>query len=127
MVSLAIACVHLFSGNNSSQRIKQLQFLEEKLNATSSDGKIILGDFNYEVGEEDSIFKENGYQDIWAALYPSVHGGTRGGRRIDHIMITKSSPWNPTKINIIGDEPVKGSKTIFISDHFGLVSTLHRT
>jgi endonuclease/exonuclease/phosphatase family metal-dependent hydrolase len=139
---LAVATTHMESPlEEGAIRAKQLKAIFQVLqNDTEA---ILLGDLNFGDGEKpDSAELDKNYADLWTTLHPKDPGYTwnieesgmakkgsfkgEASRRIDRILL-RSSTWKAGSIRIVGDKPLKeGDKSLFPSDHFGLVGTLVR-
>jgi tyrosyl-DNA phosphodiesterase 2 len=139
---MVVATIHLESQLEAGPvRAKQLDAIFPLLR--DADDAVLLGDFNFGDEEEpDTSHLDKAYVDLWRALRPGEPGFTwnieasdmaRKGsfpgeksRRIDRILL-RSSIWRPKSIRIVGDQPVKpDDKSLFPSDHFGLVGTVER-
>jgi endonuclease/exonuclease/phosphatase family metal-dependent hydrolase len=139
---MIVATTHMESRlEDGPVRAKQLDAIFPLLR--NADDAIFLGDFNFGDGEEpDTSHLDKAFIDLWLTLKHGMPGFTwnietsdmaRKGsfpgeksRRIDRILL-RSALWQPKSIRIIGDQPVKpGDKTLFPSDHFGLVGTIER-
>ena len=139
---LAVATTHLESRlEDGPVRAKQLDAIFPLLR--DSDDAVLLGDLNFGDGEEpDTSHLDKAFVDLWTTLRPGEPGFTwnieasdmaRKGsfpgeksRRIDRILL-RSAVWRPKSVRIVGDQPVKpGDKSLFPSDHFGLVGTVER-
>jgi len=104
--------------------------------------RIFMGDCNFDPSRsvciEESIVEKCKFNDMWVDLHPGVDGFTmppkkrNKGNRIDRVLY-KIMNWTPKSINLIGTEDIdtncnecrssKGACTI--SDHYGLLTTLH--
>jgi len=139
---LAVATTHLESRlEDGPTRAKQLKALFQLLqNDTEA---IFLGDFNFGDGEKpDTDALDKNYVDLWTSLHPKEPGFTwnieesdmakagcfkgEKSRRIDRVLL-RSENYKPSAIKIVGDKPLKeGDKSLFASDHFGLVGVVER-
>jgi poly(A) polymerase len=136
---LLVATVHLESPLESGRiRAKQLTSVLGLLG--DKDDAVLLGDFNFGDGEQpETRTLPKSYVDPWPLLKKGQPGYTwnieksdmarRGSfpgeksRRLDRILM-RSKFWKPKSVSIIGDTPVKkGDKSLFPSDHFGLMAT----
>ena len=136
-VTFKIATCHLESPLDSGglRAIQLAQFFKELKDKPNC---IFMGDFNFgdkETPESKALDKN--YKDIWLALHKDQKGFTwnieespmakagsfpnEKSRRLDRILF-KSEILKPVSCKIIGNKPVKLSKEIFPSDHFGLVA-----
>jgi endonuclease/exonuclease/phosphatase family metal-dependent hydrolase len=140
--SLEVGCVHLESPlKDGLTRAKQLDLLWPLLRG--ADDGMLVGDFNFGDGEQpDSAHLDGAYVDFWKALRPSEKGFTwdieasdmaaqgsfpgEKSRRMDRILV-RSKVWKPAEIRIIGDRPLRErDKSLFPSDHFGLIGVMVR-
>ncbi len=137
---LTVATTHMESRlEDGKVRAKQLKELFQQLqNFTEA---VVLGDFNFGDGEKpDSDALDSNYVDCWTTLKPKEPGFTwnieesdmakkgsfkgEKSRRIDRILL-RSANYKPSSVAIVGDKPLKeGDKSLFPSDHYGLVGTL---
>lgn len=138
--SFTISTCHLESFLESGTvRAKQMETffkqLKEKPNA------IFLGDFNFGDGEAEEKIIPTTYKDCWLTTNPKQPGFTwdielspmakqgsftkETSRRLDRVLL-KSEIFKPVKSKIIGNASIKGSKTLFPSDHFGLLSVIQK-
>jgi endonuclease/exonuclease/phosphatase family metal-dependent hydrolase len=139
---LVVATCHLESLlQDGPVRAEQLDQFAAHL--ASAPEAFFLGDFNFGDGEQPEtarLLPE--FRDAWLATRPNEPGYTwdrkrsamarreslpgERSRRIDRILI-KSSRWDTVRVEIIGDQPLPGTKgRIFPSDHFGLTAVLRR-
>jgi len=104
---------------------------------------VVCGDLNFGDGEQpDSAHLDPEFVDLWTASRPGEPGYTwdiersemarlgsfvgEPSRRLDRILL-RSREWLPGAIEIIGDQPVEpGDRSLFPSDHFGLIGDLVR-
>jgi endonuclease/exonuclease/phosphatase family metal-dependent hydrolase len=139
---LAVATTHMESRlEDGPVRAKQLDAIFPLLR--DADDAVLLGDLNFGDGEEpDTSHLDKAFADLWLTLHPGKPGFTwdmeasdmakkgsfpgEKSRRIDRILV-RSAVWQPKSVRIVGDQPVKpGDKTLFPSDHFGVVGTVER-
>jgi len=140
--TMDIGCVHLESPlEDGPTRAKQLDLLWPLLR--EADDGMLVGDFNCGDGEQpDSVHLDAAYVDFWKALRPSEKGFTwdieasdmaakgsfpgEKSRRVDRILV-RSKLWKPAEIRIVGNRPLReGDKSLFPSDHFGLIGRMGR-
>lgn len=105
---------------------------------------VFCGDLNFGDGEQpDSAHLDPEFVDLWTRLEAGDPGYTwniersemarlgsfvgEPSRRLDRILL-RSREWQPKAIAIIGDQPVEpGDRSLFPSDHFGLIGELVRS
>jgi endonuclease/exonuclease/phosphatase family metal-dependent hydrolase len=145
---LCVATTHMESYlDDGPIRAEQLDAIFAELAIERDDPEVVAtvfcGDLNFGDGEQpDSAHLDPEFVDLWTALRPGDPGYTwniersemaRAGsfvgepsRRIDRILL-RSRTWRPKAIEIIGDQPVEpGDRSLFPSDHFGLVGEIER-
>lgn len=143
---LALATTHMESFlEDGPVRAQQLDEIFEELRPERDDDQVaatvFAGDLNFGEDEQpDTAHLDPEFVDLWTALRGEEAGYTwdiersemaRAGsfvgepsRRLDRILL-RSSSWAPASIEIIGDQPVEpGDRSLFPSDHFGLVGEL---
>jgi len=134
---LTVATVHLESlRDRASWRATQLGIILPWLAETYADS-LLVGDMNF--GDDDPVESElvAPLVDVWRALHPGDAGftidsdlnsmrlaasGIPAHKRLDRVFL-RSQRWRATAIERLGTEPIDDVGT-FISDHFGLLTTL---
>ena len=140
-LTVAVATTHMESYlEDGPVRARQLDRIFTLVR--DADHAVVLGDLNFGDGEQPETDRlDRRYRDLWLALEPKEPGFTwnnetsdmarRGSfpgeksRRLDRILV-RVKGYAPRSVRIIGDRPVKGSRVIFPSDHFGLVGVIER-
>lgn len=141
--SFAVGTVHLESPLKAGAlRAKQMKAAFSRLGR--AEGSVLLGDYNFGDGEQpETATLPNHYIDPWPMIYPNQYGYTwnrevsemakkgsypgEKSRRIDRILL-RSEYWRPESIEILGNRPVvPGQKSLFPSDHFGLLGRFRYT
>jgi tyrosyl-DNA phosphodiesterase 2 len=145
---LCVATTHMESFlEDGPIRAAQLDAIFAELAVERDDPEVVAtvfcGDLNFGDGEQpDSAHLDPEFVDLWTTLRPDDPGYTwniersemaRQGsfvgepsRRIDRILL-RSNGWRPKAIEIIGDQPVEpGDRSLFPSDHFGLIGEIER-
>jgi len=138
---LTVATVHLESlRDRASWRATQLGIILPWL-AESYPDALLVGDMNF--GDDDAIESEAiaadpQLIDVWPALHPGDAGytidsdvngmrlaasGIPAHKRLDRVFL-RAQRWRATAIERLGTEAIDDVGT-FISDHFGLLTTLH--
>jgi endonuclease/exonuclease/phosphatase family metal-dependent hydrolase len=143
---LALATTHMESFlEDGPIRARQLDEIFAELARERDDPRVsatvLAGDLNFGEGEQpDTAHIDAAFVDLWTALRPDEPGYTwdiehsemaRAGsfvgepsRRLDRILL-RSRSWVPAAIEIIGDRGVApGDRSLFPSDHFGLVGEI---
>ena len=68
---------------------------------------------------------KNEYKDVWIAVHPKDIGSTRGPHRLDRVVMRDAkTAWKPKTIQVIGNSPI--AKNVYISDHFGVVTSIKK-
>jgi hypothetical protein len=98
-------------GYSLSQMLRQTQFEQLIADAEKFDGAIIVGDFNAQIGEEYSIFTENGY----SLVNDGSIGTLRGTLCADNIIVSEGMK--------IENYKVLNGYTLN-TDHFGLLADI---
>ena len=137
--TFAVATCHLESFLESGPvRAKQMEIFFDLLKKQKN--ALFLGDFNFGDSEPEEQTIPSSYKDCWQKTNPKQAGFTwnkelspmaRQGsfpneksRRLDRVLL-KSNLFTPSKSVIIGNTPVNKSKSLFPSDHFGLLCTIN--
>ncbi len=140
---LHIATSHLESPLvDAYTRMEQLAEISAKLGNTGD--AIIAGDFNFGDEGPETMSLPKDYKDFWTTLRKGEAGFTwdnersdmarlslerfpgEESRRLDWILL-RSDKWQPFKVQLVGDEPIKpGDKSLFPSDHFGVLGVATR-
>ena len=146
---LCVATTHMESFlEDGPIRAQQLDVIFEELAREGKDPSVVAtvfcGDLNFGDGEQpDTAHLDPQFVDLWTALRSGEPGYTwdiersemarRGSfvgepsRRLDRILL-RARDWQPAAIEIIGDQPVEpGDRTLFPSDHFGLIGEIARS
>lgn len=135
--SFALSSVHLTSeANDWKPRMEQLGFLDSRV-GPDHDTSVIVGDFNFLFKREEKAIESNGYTDVWHELHPSDPGTTfdstinhhaasttmpNFAARLDRVTLKSKVGWRASKISIVGKTPIVPGQ-LFISDHWGLLTT----
>lgn len=136
---LAIGVVHLESTKEmAGMRAEQLVRTVDALAACPQ--ALIVGDHNFDVGApEERVVR--GYVDAWAALHPDRSGwtvdatrnpmrrrfGSDKRARYDRVFVrSDDGTWTPDSASLFGDDSVDAEATVFLSDHFGVLTRLRR-
>ena len=133
---IGIGCVHLQSESDAvAARKAQFIHTDKCLRVSGCAATLIAGDFNFADSAEDSLFNETGYTDIFTRLHKEEKGFTYDiklnpnvesqsqSSRLDRICIHNSSKYLvPETIEITGNTPTPGLATVFISDHFAVLT-----
>jgi len=138
----AVATCHLESPlESNATRLKQMGVFFEGLKPHSN--VIFLGDFNFgHAAQPETKAIPQGYVDMWEVTNKGQNGYTwnieispmakdgsfpnEPSRRLDRIFV-RSKHLKAMHMQILGDNPVLTSKSIFPSDHFGLQGVLKIT
>lgn len=146
---LCVATTHMESYlEDGPIRAQQLDQIFTDLAAEHADpqvsGTIFCGDLNFGDGEQpETEHLDPRFVDLWATLRPGRPGYTwdiersemarlgsfvgEPSRRLDRVLL-RSVNWVPSAIEIIGDQPLEpGDRSLFPSDHFGLIGEIART
>ncbi len=135
-----IANCHLESFLKSGPvRAKQMKIIFDQLK--EKENALFLGDFNFGDGEAEEKTIPTVYKDCWSITNPKQPGFTwnreispmakqgsftnEKSRRLDRVLL-KSDDFSPIKSTIIGNTPITNSKTLFPSDHFGLLCIIEK-
>lgn len=130
---LRVGAVHLESMSvNAPTRREQLERIFPRLAEASS--AVLMGDFNLCASWPENAHLDPGYLDLWAHLHSGEMGYTQDSDvnamlrkakavRFDRILL-RSERWRPLSSERLGTEPI--TPGIFISDHFGLLSSADR-
>ncbi len=140
---LHIATSHLESPLvDAYTRMEQLAEISAKLGNTGD--ALIAGDFNFGDEGPETMSLPKGYTDFWTTLRKGEAGFTwdnersdmaklsperfpgEESRRLDWILL-RSDKWQPSEVRLVGDTPIKpGDKSLFPSDHFGVLGVATR-
>jgi|GEM_PF-1749093 len=145
--SLAIAAVHLTSNHKPDaldKRREQLGVLTQWLAREAGDA-IVLGDFNFGDGDENTRVAAAGMTDAWQLVHPHHPGFTfdpvanplaainsRSGHAGRYDRVLMHSPGRtlvPVEITMFGERAFAedAGQSLFTSDHFGLCCLLQVT
>lgn len=137
--SLTIGVVHLESTKEmAGTRAEQLARTVDAL--SSFPQALIVGDCNFDVGaSEERVLR--GFVDAWPALHAEEPGwtvdatrnpmrrrfGSDKRARYDRVFLRSDDrAWRPESASLFADDPVDAEASVFLSDHFGVLTRLHR-
>lgn len=136
--TLTVANTHLVS-YLKSQRLRRTQLALIFRQLQGATNVLLGGDFNFGDGEPESSSILTSYRDLWQAIRPGKPGLTwniersplarrrsfpgEKSRRLDRLLL-RGGLLLAHQIRLIGDTPLPEDRSLFPSDHFGLLAQI---